>query len=216
MTLNEWPEVATTEAAGLITVQHYRAAGQQDDWEYILCSSLLVAGEQYAATCARLQCGPSHQNNGQWPAVNIAYGPVEGELGGKYGSMGTCGVKVTLMLKDPRRPGDWQRPGIDASGRVYIPAYLLRETSIPGYGYMRASQPRESLPPGTVRGGGGDDPVDIGGVLVPQEEMDRVHRETGALPTHVTHDDYSGSFRYLQRIVWGEEPAIIAAEMASR
>ena len=216
-TLSNWPAVATTEAAAMITVQHYRHSPAQDAWEFIICPTLEDAGAKFRATCARLRCGPYHQSR-DWTVAHIAYGPVEGEPGGQYGSMGTYGVKVTVYAKDARRPNDWQRPGIDATGRIYIPAFTrpAEPRTLPGYGYMRKREPRIPLPPGTVQGDTGPDSVDIGGIAVAQSELDRVYAQTGQFATHVTHDDYSGSYRYLSEIVWGQEPQIVAAELAAR
>jgi hypothetical protein len=155
----------------------------------------------------------------------VAYGPVEGEPGGKYGSMGTYGVKVTLYVKDNRQP-TWAEPGIDKAGRVYVQAFLGQSTTLKGFGYMSPRAERKGrdryfrLPPGAIFGIGigSVDPAEIadlihiGGKLVRQEDLHSCFRRTREFPRHLTWDDPSGSCRYLAPVVWGDEPKIIKYE----
>jgi hypothetical protein len=149
---------------------------------------------------------------------NEAWGPVEGEPGGQYGSCGTYGTCVTVYVRDERRPDNWQIPGVAVDGTIYRPAFAGGEhKTVAGYGYMRRREPVEDLPAGTLRGhvvAPPSDPVVIASCIIEQAELNRVRRETGAWPTHITHYDPSGSVLYLDELVWGDEPRM-AAEAAA-
>jgi hypothetical protein len=125
------------------------------------------------------------------------------------------GREVILYYKDGRREG-WQSPCCDKTGRFYRGAFV-RQTMphiVPGYGYMQRRKPRRDdlLPAGTARSDWAyknPDPVNIGGVIVDQREINRIRESTGALPTHITTWDASGSYLYLEEIVWGDEPQLM-------
>jgi hypothetical protein len=217
-TVAEWPKIdQVEERTALVVVQHFvHSSRGSDRFEYMLIA-VEAAGKLFAATKERLQCGPYHQSSAKWTVPDVAYGPVEGEPGGKYGSMGTYGVMVSVFVKDPKRPDRWQTPGVDKDGRIYVQAYLEGEETLPGYGYMRRKERRRTdLPKGLVFAGSGADLVNIGGQVVPQEALNQCRRKTGKLPTHVAHFDHSGSYLYLSRIIWGDEPQILAEERALR
>jgi len=136
------------------------------------------------------------------------------------GDMTNYGKEIFLYYQDDRRKS-WQVPCCDKTGRFYRGAFTEQATPhvVPGYGYMHRGEEKGVVPIGTVHGNlaynATPGSVNIGGILVPQEEMDRVYRETGLLPTHVTVWNPSGSCLELSEIIWGEEPQIIAAEQAA-
>ena len=139
------------------------------------------------------------------------------------------GREVFLFYKDDRRDG-WCDPSRDKDGKFYRGAFLKDSSlhTVPGYGYMECKthigafrsngRPGDGLLPiGTARGDReyrNPDPVNIGGAIVDQVELNRIHKLTGQLPTHITVWDPSGSCLYLKEIVWGDEPQIIAREVA--
>jgi hypothetical protein len=133
---------------------------------------------------------------------------------------GIANGTISLFAKDPRRAGKWLHPSFDASGRAYLGAFLGDSRSLAGYGYMRHREQKEVLPVGAIFGeylnaNSCQDPVRVGHLVVEQADLTAIRRKTGDFPTHIVWDDFSGSYRYLATICWGEEREIVAAEMAA-
>jgi len=130
------------------------------------------------------------------------------------GNMSRYGKEIILYYWDDRQ-GGWYHPAMDKDGDFYVPAILENSKSVPGYGYMRSNEDRTPLPAGTIEGyycvdtGRMHDPVQIDGLVVEQDEINRVMGMTGELPTHITHMDYSGSYLYIAEIVWGDESMVV-------